>query len=84
MNPIYRYIIASFLSGLLVMWVAGCSEQDRVISVDADDQEMNLAIAKARSTLPTFWRVLQNPEHGESDFALKYGSLTSEARSISG
>ena len=32
---------------------------------------MLAAIAKARGTLPEFWRVLQTPEHGETGFSLK-------------
>ncbi|MEJ0089851.1 MAG: DUF2314 domain-containing protein [Limisphaerales bacterium] len=50
---------------------AACSKRDKVINVADDDPEMLAAIAKARDTLPQFWQVLDKPEHGESEFALK-------------
>ena len=62
--------------------VAGCSKEDKVISVAPDDAEMNAAIAKARETLPEFWQVFDKPEHGEKGFALKV--RTKEKRSIFG
>ncbi len=47
------------------------SEEDKIINVSSDDAEMNAAIAKARASLPDFWKVYGKPEHGESDFSLK-------------
>jgi uncharacterized protein YegJ (DUF2314 family) len=45
--------------------------EDRVIGVDAEDKEMNAAIARARAKLPHFWNVIAAPRRGESDFCLK-------------
>jgi uncharacterized protein YegJ (DUF2314 family) len=52
----------------------GCSKpatDDRVVNVAADDAEMEAAIATARSKLPDFWKVFDQPAPGDSDFALK-------------
>lgn len=59
------------LVGIVLALVAGCSRQDRVVNVDADDPEMTAAIAKARETLPHFWAVFANPTRGETNFSLK-------------
>ena len=59
------------LVGVITLALTACSKRDRVIDVGADDAEMNAAIAKARKMLPHFWQVLEKPERGESDFALK-------------
>ncbi len=48
-----------------------CSKRDTVINVADDDPEMLAAVAKARGTLPDFWKVFDKPEHGESGFSLK-------------
>ena len=51
---------------------AGCSRsKDKVVNVSADDPEMNAAIAKARSTLPVFWKSFERPARNEDSFALK-------------
>jgi uncharacterized protein YegJ (DUF2314 family) len=42
-----------------------------VITVEEDDPEMNAAIAKARSTLPEFWKHFDSPGPGEGNFVLK-------------
>ncbi len=51
----------------LFLWV-GCSKpgakdanEDGIITVSSEDAEMNAAIAKARETLPQFWRVFEKP-----------------------
>lgn len=59
------------LVALLLASFTGCSKRDKVISVEDNDPEMTAAIAKARETLPQFWKVFDKPERGESDFALK-------------
>jgi uncharacterized protein YegJ (DUF2314 family) len=67
------------LSFLLAVHLAACgndassdaADGDGVISVSADDAEMNAAIAKARATLPDFWKAFDHPSSGDSDFALK-------------
>ena len=65
--------IASKIFVLLIgiLLICACSKQDKVVNVQEDDAEMNAAIAKARSTLPEFWKTFQKPEHGETDFSLK-------------
>ncbi len=44
---------------------------DRVIQVDPGDPEMNAAMAEAKKSLPTFWKIYENPENGETDFSIK-------------
>ena len=58
------------LAAALALFTA-CSKRDTVINVAGDDPEMLAAIAKARGTLPDFWKVFDKPEHGESGFSLK-------------
>jgi uncharacterized protein YegJ (DUF2314 family) len=54
------------------------AQQDKVINVPDDDPEMAAAIAKARSTLPEFWKAREAEAEGEENFSLKvmvpYGS----------
>ena len=58
---------------LLSCFFAACSQRDKVygVSGSGDDTEMNAAIAKARETLPSFWRELENPQAGAHGFSLK-------------
>ena len=42
-----------------------------VVNVDVEDAEMKAAIARARDTLPQFIPVLQAPQPGHRDFAIK-------------
>ena len=63
-------ITSALLATLLILFMA-CSKTDKVIVVADDDPEMLAAIAKARDTLPQFWKVFDKPEHGENGFALK-------------
>jgi uncharacterized protein YegJ (DUF2314 family) len=65
------FSIALLLIAVLATALDGCSKEHNTISVAADDQEMNAAIAKARATLPQFWQTFEKREHGESDFSLK-------------
>lgn len=67
-----------FLSPLFAVLLIGplssCSRQpheDRIVNVEADDAEMEAAIATAREKLPHFWRVFAHPDQGEGDFSLK-------------
>jgi len=72
--------------GFLVLWFAfsgtACSKKPNanretvssepsVIDVDEEDPKMLKAISEARSTLPAFWKALDSPQSGESNFALK-------------
>jgi uncharacterized protein YegJ (DUF2314 family) len=67
--------VASRLSLTLVAVIAallvGCSKPSEITSVSANDAEMNAAIARARETLPHFWKVFEKPERDESFFSLK-------------
>jgi uncharacterized protein YegJ (DUF2314 family) len=58
---------------VLGLWlpIAGAIAEDKVISVPADDIEMNHAMAKARGSLPQFWADFANPLDGKDYFALK-------------
>jgi uncharacterized protein YegJ (DUF2314 family) len=42
-----------------------------IVNVPDADAEMNAAIAKARATLPTFWRSFEKPGKCEEQFVLK-------------
>jgi uncharacterized protein YegJ (DUF2314 family) len=69
-----RHLIALFFAVLaLALPVAGCKKagRDMTITVSSDDPEMMAAIAKARETLPEFWKAFQHPDSRESGFALK-------------
>jgi uncharacterized protein YegJ (DUF2314 family) len=83
----YKAALLGVLVGLgLATLSAGCSRskdkvvnvapddpesKDKVVNVAADDQEMNAAIAKARATLPVFWKSFERPGAGEDSFGLK-------------
>jgi uncharacterized protein YegJ (DUF2314 family) len=45
--------------------------EDKVIIFDHVDPVMNAAIAKARDSLPAFWKVFAAPESGIEGFSLK-------------
>ncbi len=53
--------------------LAGCEvgDRDRTIGVTENDADMNAAIAEARATLDEFVARMENPEPGDSDFAIK-------------
>src|SRR5882672_3725876 len=63
--------VAFIILGIAILSLTACSKRDKVIDVAEDDAEMNVAIAKARETLPHFWQVFEKHERGENDFALK-------------
>src|SRR5687768_48524 len=56
---------------ILLTFLTSCSVEDRIYDIDENDPEMVAAIAKARDTLPHFWRVFDKRVQGESDFCLK-------------
>ena len=61
---------------LSLMPLAGCSESGGTdpfvpIEFSSEDAEMNAAIAKARSTLPSFWKAFEAGVADESGYALK-------------
>lgn len=47
------------------------AQSDTVIRVPNEDPEIAAAIAKARTTLPQFWKAYAHPGPGEEGFALK-------------
>jgi uncharacterized protein YegJ (DUF2314 family) len=64
------FMVFAFLTGSMT----GCSRSntgDKAIGVSGNDAEMNAAIQTARGKLPEFWKVFDQPENGESVFALK-------------
>lgn len=56
---------------VVLAWLTGCSDKDRVVHVSSDEPEMVAAIGKARETLPQFWQVFEKPDRGEAKFSLK-------------
>ena len=62
--------IALLLVAVLVTLLTACSKRDKVVGIGDDDPEVAAAIAKARQTLPQFWQVFDQREHGESNFVL--------------
>jgi uncharacterized protein YegJ (DUF2314 family) len=63
-------LFETLLAAALIM-SAGCSKRDKVINVEDNDPEMMAAIDKGRQTLTNFWQALENPQQGETKFALK-------------
>ena len=63
--------VAGIVVGALLLLLGACSERDKIVDVDADDPEMNAAIAQARESLPRFWEVFEKRGGGEEKFALK-------------
>ena len=59
------------MTGSLISCSRHQSSDDKTISVSGDDAEMNAAIAKARASLPDFWRVFEKRDRGETDFSVK-------------
>ena len=70
--------LLSFAAALLL--AAACSspapaqnaDADEVFEVDADDPEMDAAIAEAQRTLPEFLAVLADPPPGASELQIKF------------
>ncbi|MCL4694588.1 MAG: DUF2314 domain-containing protein [Candidatus Hydrogenedentes bacterium] len=71
MNRVLRKLLIPLVSVSFVL--AGCDvgDRDRTIGVTEDDPAMNAAIAEARATLGEFVARMENPEPGDSDFAIK-------------
>jgi uncharacterized protein YegJ (DUF2314 family) len=65
-NRLFEILVAA---ALIVS--AGCSKRDKVIDVEDNDPEMIAAIEKGRQSLTNFWQALENPQPGETKFALK-------------
>jgi uncharacterized protein YegJ (DUF2314 family) len=64
------WILAAVIVGIFV-YAKSAPLQDKVTDVADDDPEMRAAIAKARASLPEFWKVFDERARGESDFCLK-------------
>src|SRR4051794_23941459 len=69
MKAFLRILVSLLL--LSTISLVGCSKSDSTIGIKEDDAEMNAAIAKARETLPQFWKEFDHPAQGEDDFCLK-------------
>lgn len=67
-----RPVVGSVLLALAIVG-GGCSgsESDPTYRIEAGNAEMEAAFAKGKATLPDFWKVLENPTNGESDFSVK-------------
>jgi uncharacterized protein YegJ (DUF2314 family) len=71
-----KTLLLSFSLTAVALLGIGCSQKtassnDPTTKVDDDDPEMIAAIAKARASLPEFWKKLQNHAGNETDFSLK-------------
>jgi len=68
-----RPILVFLLSLLAVVTSSGRAraQEDRVVTVDVGDAELNAAMAKARGSLDVFWKQFAHPDPGVSDLTLK-------------
>ncbi len=68
-----RLFVAFCLGAMLTCTLPMVAEaqSDGTIMVPNNDPEIAAAIAKARSTLPAFWKAVAEPGQGEEGFALK-------------
>lgn len=65
-------IIATVVAFLLALAaITQAEDQTPVIDFANGDPEMAAAQAKARATLPAFWRAFEHPGPGEDGFSLK-------------
>jgi uncharacterized protein YegJ (DUF2314 family) len=69
-----RVLLSSAFVALAVLGIA-CSKptslRDKTTNVEDNDPEMAAAIAKARATLPEFWKKFERHQRDETDFCLK-------------
>lgn len=71
------FMLKRLMIGLMALiWATAIAapaafSKDKVIRVPDNDTEMAAAIAKARSTLPEFWREMEAPGLGVESFSLK-------------
>jgi uncharacterized protein YegJ (DUF2314 family) len=70
-------LIFVFAMFSMLVLISSCTKKQSnqgasdIISVRDDDIEMKAAIAKARATLPKFWKIFQHPANNEDGFAIK-------------
>ena len=57
------------LIGVLLILLTACAKRGKGY-VEDSDTEMATAISKAQETLPQFWQVFDQRQHGESNFVL--------------
>jgi uncharacterized protein YegJ (DUF2314 family) len=68
----FACVLACGLFGLFAAPIAGCGDPEgHVIAFEQDDEQMNDAIERARSTLDEFVLALRNPPPGATGFAIK-------------
>ncbi len=68
-----RRLLAAILAAFALASspLAASAQSDTLITVPNEDPEMAAAIAKARASLPVFWKSFEQPGPGEEGFALK-------------
>jgi uncharacterized protein YegJ (DUF2314 family) len=73
MRAILALVLAlALLVGVAVYLIVGpLAPKETVVSVSGSDVEMNAAIAKARATLPEFWKQHAAPLPGTDEYSLK-------------
>ena len=69
-------IVGLTIALAIVAYIAFATDEfrlsdDPVIMIADDDKQMNAAIARARETLPVFWKVKRNLVAGQSSLSLK-------------
>ncbi|MEM7703008.1 MAG: DUF2314 domain-containing protein [Pseudomonadota bacterium] len=73
-KTVITVLTAIHLSAIGVPTLVSAQQGDdpNLESVEADDPEMNAAIAEAQRTLPTFLAVLEDPPQGASNLSFKF------------
>ena len=64
--------LASLLLAAAAIPSPAAEPKDRIYQVEAVDEEMNAAKAKAIAELPSFYRALAAPSAGEGEFMIKF------------
>ena len=77
MSYVRRFFLLFLTIGFLV---SGCdrtsndwSSREDIIATDSDDAQINIAIKKARETLPQFWAALSEENESDHSFNIKVG-----------
>jgi uncharacterized protein YegJ (DUF2314 family) len=68
-----KRVVILLLAALITLPVGSplVHAEDRTIDVSSDDARMNAAIAKARASLPDFWKAWESPPNGTEGYSLK-------------
>ncbi len=80
--PLLSLIPVLILAAVIGGPVAGPARavEDRVVQVADDDAAIKAAMAKARASLPAFWKAFDKPGPGEAAFNLKVSLMAPSKR----